>query len=64
MVVKGKLSAGNIRVPITRPSSLDEVRLLASLWTTAKDDGIRRESRATYTIICLPLPAWQFNEVK
>ena len=36
-IKSGKLSAGNIRVPLTRPSSLDDIRLLAPLFTTPKE---------------------------
>ena len=37
LVASGKLNAGNFRVPLTRPSSLDDVRLLAPLWKTPKE---------------------------
>ena len=33
----GRLSAGNIRVPLTRPSSLDDLRLLAPLYNNPKE---------------------------
>jgi hypothetical protein len=36
-IQSGRLSAGNIRVPLTRPSSLDDLRLLAPLYNNPKE---------------------------
>lgn len=36
-IQSGRLSAGNIRVPLTRPSSIDDIRLLAPLFKNPKE---------------------------
>jgi hypothetical protein len=36
-IQSGRLSAGNIRVPLTRPSSLDDLCLLAPLYNNPKE---------------------------
>jgi hypothetical protein len=33
----GQIKAGNLRVPLTRPSTIEGVRLLSDLWTTEKE---------------------------
>ena len=44
LVASGKLTAGNFRVPLTRPSCIEDVRILAPLWTNdaEKESMIRR----------------------